>query len=109
MSLSYVFSPVGIILVYRRIATWNCLVSGFVVLLKRCTFTCFPTHSSVITEYQLKLWKQQESRKSQMVDEQGCLLRQYHDQLAQLGTSMKEILRSLQRLKHPRETLQPSI
>ena len=33
VSLPYVFSPVGTVLVYRRVALWHCLVTGFVVLL----------------------------------------------------------------------------
>jgi hypothetical protein len=32
---------------------------------------------------------------SQMVDEQGYLLRQCHDQLAQLGKAMEEVLSSV--------------
>ena len=35
---------------------------------------------------------------SQMINEQGDLLCQLHDQLVQLGTAMEDVLRSLQRL-----------
>jgi hypothetical protein len=41
----------------------------------------------------------------QMVVEQGYLLHQHHDQLAQLGTAMEEVRRSVQRLEHAREAL----
>jgi hypothetical protein len=43
---------------------------------------------------------------SQTVDEQGYLLRQHHDQLAQLETAMEEVLRSVQHLEHTREVFQ---
>jgi hypothetical protein len=42
---------------------------------------------------------------SQTVDEQGYLLCQNHDQLAQLETPMEEVLHSVKHLEHTREAL----
>lgn len=84
--------------------------SWFCCFIKR--ITCFPTYSSIITEYQLKLWKKLKNQISlrRLMNN----LRQHHDHLAQLGMAMEEVLRSLQRLEHPRrcspaaaDTLEP--